>query len=259
MTEFIENIFSTIFGDNVILATILIAMVPIIELKGAIPFSMAVDIWGANALQFLPAFLCGVLGSSLIVPILALVYLPIIRWLKRTKLFKNLAIKIENKINKKKDKIDKKVEERVSEEGENLELNNEQTLKTVDIKVEKNITKIDNNTANIENKETKQKTNKSFWIKFFSVFTFVAIPLPLTGVWTGTCLAVVLGLNFWQTCVCVIPANILAGIIITFISTLFGDSTWVFVLILLALILLIFIVYLIKKGIQKIRKNKQQN
>ena len=90
MTEFIENIFSSIFGNNVILATILIAMVPVIELKGAIPFSMAVDIWGTNALAYLPAFLCGILGSSLIVPILALLYLPIIRWLKKTKLFRIL-------------------------------------------------------------------------------------------------------------------------------------------------------------------------
>ena len=32
MTDFIENIFSSIFGNNVVLATILIAIIPIIEL-----------------------------------------------------------------------------------------------------------------------------------------------------------------------------------------------------------------------------------
>ena len=102
-----------------------------------------------------------------------------------------------------------------------------------------------------------KKARKSFWIKFFSVFLFVAIPLPLTGVWTGTCLAVVLGLNFWQTCLCVIPANILAGLIITFVSTLFGDSTWIFVLILLGIIAFIAIVYLIKKIVQKIKLKRE--
>ena len=91
MTEFIENIFSSIFGNNVILATILIAVVPIIELKGAIPFSMSSQIWGTNALSLVSAFLYGLLGSCLVVPILALIYTPIINWLKKTKLFKKLA------------------------------------------------------------------------------------------------------------------------------------------------------------------------
>lgn len=242
MTEFIENIFSTIFGNNVVLATILIAMVPVIELKGAIPFSMAVDIWGANALSFLPAFLCGVLGSSLIVPILALVYLPIIRWLKTTKLFRKFAIKIENRLNRKKENIDKKIDENIEQNVQDLNENEKQINK-------ENV---------ISNNELKQNSRRSFWIKFLSVFVFVAIPLPLTGVWTGTCLAVVLGLNFWQTCLCVIPANILAGIIITLISSLFGDSTLIFVLILLGIIALIAVIYLIKKIIKKII-NKRNN
>lgn len=241
MTEFIENIFSTIFGSNVVLATILIAMVPVIELKGAIPFSMAVDIWGANALSFLPAFLCGVLGSSLIVPILALLYLPIIRWLKKTKLFRRFAIKIENRLNRKKENIDKKIDEN----DKNLDIQQTQLENKAELKVESETTN-----------GSKQKFNKGFWVKFFSVFIFVSIPLPLTGVWTGTCLAVVLGLNFWQTCLCVIPANLLAGIIITCVSLLFGESTWIFVLILLGIIALIAVVYLIKKIIQKIKNKK---
>ena len=106
MTEFIENIFSTIFGNNVVLATILIAMVPIIELKGAIPFSMSPEIWGTVALSEVNAFLIAFLGSSLIVPVLALIYNPIIKWLKTTKLFRNIAEKIENRVSSKKQKIE---------------------------------------------------------------------------------------------------------------------------------------------------------
>ena len=247
MTEFIENIFSSIFGNNVILATILIAMVPVIELKGAIPFSMAVDIWGTNALAYLPAFLCGILGSSLIVPILALLYLPIIRWLKKTKLFRKFAEKIENRLNRKKEEVDKKLalQDVSTENSENIIDKNDNVIE----KTEQSNKQVDINAI--------KKARKSFWIKFFSVFLFVAIPLPLTGVWTGTCLAVVLGLNFWQTCLCVIPANILAGLIITFVSTLFGDSTWIFVLILLGIIAFIAIVYLIKKIVQKIKLKRE--
>ena len=42
MTEFIGEIFSKLFNDNSMLATILVSMVPIMELKGGIPFGMQV-------------------------------------------------------------------------------------------------------------------------------------------------------------------------------------------------------------------------
>lgn len=229
MVQFIENLFSSVFGDNVILATILIAMIPIIELKGAIPFSMSVDIWANNALSFMPAFWCGLLGSCLVVPILALIYAPIIKFLKGTKLFRKLAIKIEERVNSKKGNIEQKVEEADALENSQVK------------KVEK---------------DEPKKYSKSFWIKLLGVFAFVAIPLPLTGVWTGTCIAVCLGLNFWWTCLTVLVGNIIAGIMITFVSSLFGDATIIFVFILLGLILLFAVVGLISKLIKK-RKNKK--
>ena len=232
MVEFIESLFSSIFGDNVILATILIAMIPVIELKGAIPFSMSVDIWGQGALSILPAFFCGLLGSCLVVPILALIYAPIIRFLKTTKLFRKLALKIEERVNKKKGDIEQKVLEETAPEQANENSIGKQT--------------------------TTKKYNKAFWIKVLSVFVFVATPLPLTGVWTGTCIAVCLGLNFWWTCLSVITGNIVAGVIITFVSSLFGDSTIIFVFILLGLIALFLLISLISKLIKK-RKNKAQN
>ena len=85
MTDLIRDVFSTIFGDNVILATILIAMLPIIELRGAIPFAMSADFWGANALSNISAFWVSFIGSSLVVPILALIFIPVLNWLKKTK------------------------------------------------------------------------------------------------------------------------------------------------------------------------------
>ena len=231
MTEFIENIFSTIFGNNVILATILIAVVPIIELKGAIPFSMSPEIWGTVALSEWKAFLFAFLGSSLIVPILALIYNPIIRWLKTTKLFRKIAEKIENRVSSKKQKI----EEDVNNKTENKE-------------------SLDNS----ENGQAK-KFDKKFVLKLLGVFMFVAIPLPLTGVWTGTCIAVALGLNFGWTCLTVISGNLIAGLIITLISHLFGEATIIFVYILLAIVILVLLFGLVKKLVnKKINKKTQE-
>ena len=231
MTEFIENIFSTIFGNNVILATILIATIPIIELKGAIPFSMSPEIWGAVALSEWKAFLFAFLGSSLIVPILALIYNPIIKWLKTTKLFRKIAEKIENRVSSKKQKI----EEDVNNKTENKE-------------------SLDNS----ENGQAK-KFDKKFILKLLGVFMFVAIPLPLTGVWTGTCIAVALGLNFGWTCLTIISGNLIAGLIITLISHLFGEATIIFVYILLAIVVLVILFGLIKKLISKKASEKTKS
>ena len=56
MTELIGEIFSKIFNDNVVLATIFGSMVPIMELKGGIPFGMSEAFWGAKALGRWQAF-----------------------------------------------------------------------------------------------------------------------------------------------------------------------------------------------------------
>ena len=179
MIDAIQGFFSSIFGNNVILATILIAMVPIIELKGAIPFAMSESIWKGFQLSSGFAFLYGVVGSSLIVPLLVWLYVPIIKFLKSTKLFKNLALKIEQKINTKKQNVENKIEE-----------------------------------------DSNKKQNKSLLLKTLGVFLFVAIPLPFTGVWTGSCFAVALGLNFFLSCVVVIFGNIIAGLIVLLFSSI---------------------------------------
>lgn len=230
MTEFIENIFSNLFGNNVVLATILIAIVPVIELKGAIPFSMSPQIWGVAALPYWEAFLYGLVGSSMVVPILALIYIPIINWLKKTKLFKKLAEKLENRVNSKKERL----EEKTQIDNTNIESSGE-----------------NKNNVDVQNK--KIVYNKKFFLKLFGVFAFVAIPLPLTGVWTGTCVAIALGLGFWWTCASVILGNVVAGLLITLISSLFGDATLIFFYILIAIILVFFVVKLILKLI----KNKK--
>lgn len=197
MVEWIENLFTNIFGDNVILATIVIAMVPVIELRGAIPFAM-LKFWGSRALTPFFAFLFSFLGSSLVVPILALIFIPVINWLKNTKFFKNFANSLENRINKKRDKI------------------------LVDV-------------------DEKSKRN-AFIKKLLGIFVFVALPLPLTGVWTGTCVAVMLGLGFWWTCLVVIAGNLVAGIIMSTICAVFPNAT-IYIFLLFLVLVAIVVVY----------------
>lgn len=215
MTEFLQNLFANLFQDNVILATILISMIPIIELRGGIPFGMANHIWGNNALSYIESLLYSFIGSSSIVLLLALIIKPLIDWLKRTKLFKKLAVWFENKILGKTQKIQQTSDEQPT-------------------------------------------THKSKWKKVLGVFLFVAIPLPLTGVWTGTCIAVFLGLSYLETCGTVILGNLCAGVITMLVSLLFKDNT-IYVFYIFLAIALILLVAGIITSIIKNKKKSQQN
>lgn len=214
VVEFLGGIFASIFGEHSILATILVSMFPLIELKGGIPVGMSIDFWGGNALSGTQAFLYALLGSCLVVPILALVFTPILNWLKRTKMFRKLGEMIDNKVKNHSESINEKMGQ------------------------EKN-------------------AKKKVWIKSILVFAFVAVPLPLTGVWTGTCVAVAIGLKFWQTCLSVILGNIVAGLIIVFVCSVFPAFTTIIFLIFLAIILLM-IVYGIIKYILGSRKKENE-
>ena len=63
MSEFVQEIVISIFGDNPILATIFIAMIPIVELRGAIPFGSSKEIWGDKALSIFEASAYSLIGS----------------------------------------------------------------------------------------------------------------------------------------------------------------------------------------------------
>lgn len=47
---------------------------------------------------------------------------------------------------------------------------------------------------------------------------FVAIPLPVTGAWTGSLAAFLLGLRFWKSMACILMGVCLAGVVVTVLS-----------------------------------------
>ena len=215
MIEFLGGIFSGIFGTHSAIATVIISMFPLIELKGGIPVGMSVDFWGNYALSGTASFLYALLGSCLVVPILALIFKPIIAWLKKTKLFRRLGNMLDQKVKNHSENINKKT----SNEGSSA---------------------------------------KKIWLKALFIFGFVAVPLPLTGVWTGTCVAVAIGLKFWQTVLSVVLGNIVAGLIITTICAVFPEFTTILFIIFLVIILCM-IAWTIIKNLMTKRKQKTDN
>lgn len=203
-----EKILTAIFGSNSVLATIFVAMLPLIELKGAIPLGVS-PLWGDAALNTWQAFAWALLGSCLVVPIIALLFRPIYNWLKTKKFFKTIVDFIVGDVAKRSDKI---------------------------------------------NAENQNKTSaRKLWLKIIAIFLFVAFPVPGTGVWTGTCFAVLLGLNFWVTCVAVIAGNAICGVIVTFVCQVFPQITDILLVVFLILIVLVLVAKIVAHVIKKRR------
>lgn len=228
MTEFIAELFSNIFNGNVVLATLFVSMVPIMELKGGIPFGMSEAFWGAGALSRWQAFWSAYLGCTFVVVILYFLFTPIMKLLRKTKMFKGLANYIDNRVKKQSSKI---------QENNNAEAEQSQQV---------------SQTEPVQ--DLKSIRRKRFY-KVLGVFIFTAIPLPLTGVWMGTCLAVVLELNFFESFVAVQLGNLVAGIIISTICVIFPQFTHILIYIFLILVAIVLIYEIIRN---KINKNKSK-
>lgn len=61
-------------------------------------------------------------------------------------------------------------------------------------------------------RRTMNKSAKVEKFKLLGLFLFVAIPLPTTGVWTGSMLAVLLGMKRWPSFFAIVAGNMVAGL-----------------------------------------------
>lgn len=212
MTEAIVNFFRELFGNDY-LTTFFIALLPIVELRGAVPvaFTMGLSWWQAFGLAYL--------GSSIVAPILLLLLKPILELLKKVKFFNRFATAIESMFQ---DKA-KSIAERAGK---------------------------------------SDSARKEEWIKIIGVFTFVALPIPLTGVWTGTAVAVFLGVKFWKALGAILLGNFTAGVIMTLLSIFcaeYLDTILMVFFILVILLLALFIAKVIIRMVKSKRLEKQES
>jgi uncharacterized membrane protein len=177
MGEAIIGFFQSIFGTATYLVGFVVSMIPLVELKGGILFMI---LSGCNV--FL-SFLVGVLGSSVIAPVLLLIFMPLINWMKKTKLFKGIASWLEKHFTKKSDDLERKANQK--------------------------------NQAVTNEEEKKKRIERA---KYFGLFVFTAIPLPLTGCWTASVVASILHLDYKKSLLFIVLGNIVAGLAITLLG-----------------------------------------
>ncbi len=185
------------------IVTTLIAILPIVEARLAIPIGLGLG------MGYIKSWLFAFVGSSLIVPLLLLVLIPFVKWLAKTKLFHKLGEVVYEKFESKSKSVGE-----ADEDGEvPPEIRRKRDLK-----------------------------------KMLGVFVFVAIPLPLTGVWTGSAVASIVKLPYGKAVASVIAGNLVASLIILLLCRFF-NAYINYIILALALIVIVVVLVLIVKVI----------
>lgn len=192
--------FAENFSDCIFLAVFLIAMIPTVESKIAIPFALSVPIWGDSTLSpFLAGLIafCGAMLPSFIVI-----------WLAR-KLKKKTSGFLYDKF-----------------------------VSKIEVRYEKKFEKIG-------------RENTTFK-KCLLLGTFVAVPLPLTGVYTGSLIAGFTDLKLWQSFLSIALGEVVSCVIIVLLCTIFENSAYYILLFSIGIFIIYLVVSLILKFLKKI-------
>lgn len=167
---------------NPYLTLYVISIIPIIELRGAILFMPYMfDTIG----EMMLGMLCCIAGSTTVIVPLILVTRPLLRKLRHSKWFSKIA---------------KRMEVNLADRAESA-YSEEKNDKIDELKAKRS-------------RKPLSKDGK----KFLGLFVFVAIPLPMTGAWTGSCIGSFLDFPVWKASLAVFFGNIIAGLILTTIA-----------------------------------------
>ena len=98
MLELIESYFA---GINKLLAVFIVSMMPVVELRGAIPFGVSLG------LDWREVYLTSVIGNMLPVPFIILFFRPLIEYFEKTKLFGKIASKLKKRTKSKMEGLNK--------------------------------------------------------------------------------------------------------------------------------------------------------
>ena len=100
--------------------------------------------------------------------------------------------------------------------------------------------------------------NGSTWKKTLGVFLFVAIPLPLTGLWTGSIVAAFVDLDAKRALSALFVGDLISGLIILLLNYLFGEYAWILLFILFGCIIISLFVATLTI-LKKIPKSENQD
>ena len=215
----VDSLVNFLFGilKNDYLTVLFVSMFPLIELKGAIPVGQAAG------LPLIRTALLSYIGSSLVCIPLFFLLIPVFNLLKKIKFIKKFVEKTECMLYGKAGKLAEKAQKGKIGEGLSEEEKNAEASRLI----------------------------------FWALFAFVAIPLPLTGVWTGTAIAVFLNMKFKDAFIALVGGNFISGSLVTLFTFIFKEYVDIVILALgvIAVVMLIIAIVKIARTPQNARED----
>lgn len=89
-----------------------------------------------------------------------------------------------------------------------------------------------------------------------ALLAFVAVPFPVTGVWTGTAIAAFLGFSFVEMITAISIGNLIAGTIITLLTLLFKEYVDYIIYGLVIIAVIMLVIFIIKVATAKPEKEE---
>lgn len=206
---------------NPYLTLYVISIIPIVELRGAI-LTMPYMFPNGTVREFMLGMMCCVAGSTTVILPLILLTRPLLRKLKQSKWFS---------------KIGRRMESNLAERAESA-YSEEEYQKSA-----------------AKRKKLMSKDAKKFW----GLFAFVAVPLPMTGAWTGSCIGSFLDFPVWKASLAVFFGNIVAGLILTSIAYFLPqeyNNLFLYGFVILAIALAVSLYFIRSKRAEKKREQE---
>ena len=176
----------------------LISMIPVVELRGAIPYA------AASGLPFGWAYALSVFGNLLPVPFILWFIPALFSFMRRHHILVGLVDWLERKAQKGAKKIEKRQARAESEPSPEAEVGGDAAPETA---------------ASASDGPLPANGGKAVGtLAFLGLFLFVAVPLPGTGAWTGSLVAAVFGMKKRRALPAVVLGVLTAGVIMTLAS-----------------------------------------
>ncbi len=201
--ENLIEILSQHFASCIWLAVILLAMIPTLESKIAIPFAMNTGFWAESALPAWQAFLFAFIGS--LIPSILMIYA-----------------------------------------GRKIKAHTTGFITNV-IKSRYSV------------KSTLLEKQKGDFKKYLSLCTFVALPLPLTGVWAGSFIAGLSSLKTGKSFLAISCGAFISCAIVTLLCTVLENSIGYILMFSVAIVIIFLSIDLIASLIKNIKHKKSNN
>lgn len=178
------------FIDNEYALLFVISMLPMLETRAALILASTMDV------NLFYAYLVCVLGSNVVSPLLMTIFTPVMNALKKIRFLRPLAQKAEEIVARKAIALARKADARQSKQI--LIVNNKKII----------------------NARYRQLAESSL---YKVLFWFSSLPLPLTGVWSGTAVAAFLRLKWGKTVITVSLGNMIATAVVALLMHFFGE------------------------------------